>query len=116
MDHSFSPGLCFIVITTLEGVEVNVGTDLMKGGIAKASFTWFLLLILTSIAIIFSRMGIDHNALLKVVLVITIVKGILVADVFMGLSLAPKIWYRMMASYLILVPLGIFLIYFLSAA
>ena len=87
-----------------------------KTSIVKASITWLFLLALTLLAVTFSKMGIDHNLLLKAVLIITIVKGMLVADVFMGLNLAPKFWYRLMASYLILVPLGIFLIYFIAAA
>jgi len=110
MDYSFSIGLCFIK----GGVEMSA--DVMKGSIVKTSFVWLLLLGLTLLAVIFSQMGVDHNLLLKTVLIITIVKGMLVADVFMGLNLAPKLWYRLMASYLCLVPLGIFLIYFLSAA
>ena len=91
-------------------------TSIMKAEIVKASLTWLFLLALTLLAVTFSKMGIDHNLLLKAVLIITIVKGMLVADVFMGLNLAPKFWYRLMASYLILVPLGIFLIYFIAAA
>ena len=87
-----------------------------KTGIVKASLTWLFLLALTLLAVTFSKMGIDHNLLLKAVLIITIVKGMLVAGVFMGLNIAPKFWYRLMASYLILVPLGIFLIYFIAAA
>jgi len=87
-----------------------------KASIVKASFAWLLLLVLTSLAVVFAQMGIDHNLLLKAVLIITIVKGLLVADIFMGLNLAPKFWYRLMASYLILVPFGIFLIYFIAAA
>jgi len=87
-----------------------------KASIIKASLTWLFLLVLTLLAVTFSRMGVDHDLLLKAVLIITIVKGMLVADVFMGLNLAPKFWYRFMASYLILVPLGIFLIYFIAAA
>ncbi len=88
----------------------------MKGSIIKASFVWLLLLGLTLLAVAFSQLDIDHNSLLKAVLVITIIKGMLVADIFMGLNLAPTLWYRLMASYLFLVPLGIFLIYFLAAA
>ncbi len=87
----------------------------MRSEVIKASFTWLFLLVLTLLAVTLSKMGVDHNLLLKAVLIITIVKGMLVADVFMGLNLAPKFWYRFMASYLVLVPLGIFLIYFIAA-
>ncbi len=94
--------------------EKRVQAGSIKFSIIKATVIWLVLLALTLLAVDFSQTGIEHNALLKAVLVITIVKGLLVADVFMGLNLAPKIWYRLMASYLFLVPLGIFAIYFFS--
>lgn len=94
--------------------EKLVQAGSIKFSIIKATVIWLVLLALTLLAVDFSQTGIEHNSLLKAVLVITIVKGMLVADVFMGLNLAPKLWYRLMASYLFLVPLGIFAIYFFS--
>lgn len=80
----------------------------------KITAIWLALLVFTILAITASLIDIEHKYLLMVVLFITIIKGMLVADVFMGLRQAPKFWYRMMASYVGLVPTFIFLIYFLA--
>lgn len=83
--------------------------------LSKITGIWIGLILLTSLAIMISFLNLDHNYLLIAVLMITIIKGMMVADVFMDLRSAPKIWYRLMASYVVLVPVIIFLIYFLSA-
>lgn len=83
--------------------------------VIKITGIWVGLILLTSLAIIISFLNLDHSYLLFAVLIITVVKGMMVADVFMDLRSAPKIWYRLMASYVVLVPVIIFLIYFLSA-
>ena len=81
----------------------------------KITGIWIGLILLTSFAIIISFLDLNHNYLLIAVALITMVKGMMVADVFMDLRSAPKIWYRLMASYIVLVPTFIFLIYMLSA-
>jgi general stress protein CsbA len=78
----------------------------------KITSTWVALLLFTMLAIIASFLGLEHEHLLIVVAFITITKGMLVMDVFMGFREAPKFWYRFMASYVCLVPTIIFLIYF----
>jgi hypothetical protein len=82
--------------------------------IVKLTSAWFGLVVFTLVAIMASLSSLEHNYLLMLVAVITMFKGMLVADVFMELRSAPKVWYRLMASYVILVPCIIFLIYFLS--
>lgn len=82
--------------------------------IRKITHAWLGLVLFTLVAIIASLSSLEHTYLLMLVAVITMLKGMLVADVFMDLRSAPKIWYRLMASYVILVPGFIFLIYFLS--
>lgn len=82
--------------------------------IVKLTSAWFGLVVFTLVAIMASFSSLEHNYLLMLVAVITILKGMLVADVFMELRSAPKVWYRLMTSYVILVPCIIFLIYFLS--
>jgi len=82
--------------------------------IVKLTSAWFGLVVFTLVAIMASLSSLEHNYLLMLVAVITMLKGMLVADVFMELRSAPKVWYRLMASYVILVPCIIFLIYFLS--
>lgn len=86
----------------------------MVASFAKITSTWLALLIFTLLAITASLMEIEHQSLLTLVFFITIVKGMLVADVFMGLRQAPKFWHRLMASYVCLVPAFIFLIYYFS--
>jgi hypothetical protein len=81
----------------------------------KITGIWIGLILLTSLAIIVSLLNLDHHYLLVIVASITIVKGMMVADVFMDLRSAPQIWHRLMTSYVVLVPVFIFLIYFLSA-
>lgn len=82
--------------------------------IVKLTSAWFGLVVFTLVAIMASLSSLEHNYLLMLVAVITMFKGMLVADVFMELRSAPKVWYRLMTSYVILVPCIIFLIYFLS--
>lgn len=82
--------------------------------LGKITWAWLGLVLFTLGAIIASLSSLEYSYLLMLVAVITILKGMLVADIFMDLSAAPKIWYRLMASYVILVPGIIFLIYFLS--
>lgn len=82
--------------------------------IVKLTSAWFGLVVFTLVAIMASFSSLEHNYLLMLVAVITILKGMLVAGVFMELRSAPKVWYRLMTSYVILVPCIIFLIYFLS--
>lgn len=86
----------------------------MGSDIIKSSLAWLVLMALTLLAIAFSQLGLDHKFLLKAVLVITVLKGLLVANTFMGLNKAPRFWQGMMASYLLLVPVGIFAIYFIA--
>ena len=81
----------------------------------KITGIWVGLILLTSLAIIVSLLNLDHHYLLMIVASITIVKGMMVADVFMDLKSAPRVWHRLMTSYVVLVPMSIFLIYFLSA-
>jgi hypothetical protein len=78
----------------------------------KITCAWVVLLLFTMLAITASFLGLKHEYLLIVVAFITITKGMLVMDVFMGLGEVPKFWYRFMASYVCLVPTIIFLIYF----
>lgn len=82
--------------------------------IVKLTSAWFGLVVFTLVAIMASLSSLEHNYLLMLVAVITMFKGMLVADVFMELRSAPKVWYRLMTSYVILVPCIIFSIYFLS--
>lgn len=80
----------------------------------KTTSVWLSLITLTLIAIMTSLVKLEYEQLLMIVALITVIKGLLVADTFMDLRSAPIIWYRLMASYVILVPTIIFLIYFLS--
>jgi hypothetical protein len=98
------------------GILLNCSKGVAMGSnIIKSSLAWLVLMVLTLLAVAFSQLGLDHNFLLKAVLVITILKGLLVAHTFMGLDKAPRFWQGMMASYLLLVPFGIFAIYFIAS-
>ncbi len=88
--------------------------DVLKAEGLRLTVVWLGLILLTLAAIIGSQLHMEHDVLLTVVAVITISKGILIADVFMDLRAAPKVWYGLMVSYIIIVPALIFAIYFSS--
>lgn len=82
--------------------------------LVRVTSAWLGLIVFTLVAIVASISQLEHDKLLMVVAIITIAKGMLVADVFMDLRSAPVIWYRLMASYTVLIPTFIFLIYSFS--
>lgn len=73
--------------------------------------SWLLLIILT-IASIFLTNFIDNRSLYVVsALIIVVVKGQQIVDVFMELNKAPRFWRLLLLSYIVLIPLIIAIIY-----
>ena len=108
MDYIISAGIRCLVIGEYDGIN-SKGVIL---SLVRVTRVWLGLIVFTLVAIVASISQLEHDNLLMMVAIITIVKGILVADVFMDLRSAPVIWYRLMASYTVLIPIFIFLICF----
>jgi cytochrome c oxidase subunit IV len=78
---------------------------------AAATKSWFLLITLSVIAIYLPAF-IDNRSLTIIgALVIVVLKGQQIVDIFMELNNAPKLWRTLFLSYIILVPLIITIIY-----
>ncbi|MEY8214850.1 MAG: cytochrome C oxidase subunit IV family protein [Colwellia sp.] len=76
-----------------------------------ATKSWLFLLALSVIAIYLPAF-IDHRSLTIIgALVIVVIKGQQIVDIFMELNKAPKFWRLLFLSYIMLVPLIIAVIY-----
>jgi len=76
--------------------------------------SWLLLIVLT-IASVFLTNFIDNRSLYIIsALIIVVVKGQQIVDVFMELDKAPRFWRLLLLSYIVLVPLIIAIIYLVS--
>lgn len=110
MDYIIPVGIRSLVIVEYDCIN-SKGVIL---SLVRVTSVWLALILFTLVAIAASISQLEHDNLLMMVAVITITKGMLVTDVFMDLRSAPVIWYRLMASYAVLIPTFIFLIYSLS--
>ncbi len=73
--------------------------------------SWLLLIVLT-IASIYLTNLIDNRSLYIIsALIIVVVKGQQIVDVFMELDKAPRLWRLLLLSYIVLIPLIIAIIY-----
>jgi len=88
-------------------------TNLTKE-IRVATVSWLVLICLTILAVAASQFGLEKHWLILLVFVLTFCKGKLVVDIFMDLFSAPKLWRRLLTSYVIVVPMITGLLYFLS--
>lgn len=79
--------------------------------INAATKSWLLLIVLSVIAISLSEF-IDNRSLYIIsALIIVVIKGQQIVDVFMELKTAPKFWRVLLLSYIVLLPLIITVIY-----
>ena len=72
---------------------------------------WLALLVLTAITYGIGRMGLGGTQIVMLVLIITFIKGEMVAGFFMGLRKTSLLWRAIMASYLVIVGGGIAIAY-----
>ena len=72
---------------------------------------WFLLITLSVIAIYLPEFVDNRSVTIMGALVIVVLKGQQIVDVFMELNNAPKLWRMLFLSYIVLVPLIITVIY-----
>jgi hypothetical protein len=72
--------------------------------ILRSTFTWVLLVVLTLTSAFLGKSVSHPEWLLVAVVLIIMIKGYQIADVFMGLRYAPKGWRALLLSYVILVP------------
>ena len=78
--------------------------DLFKKEVVRDTISWLVLMGLTAVAIVVGQQSIELHWVIGVALLITVIKGQIVSDVFMRLWHAPTRWRRLMLSYVILVP------------
>ena len=76
-----------------------------------ATKSWLLLIVLTVIAISLSEFIDNRNLYILSALIIVVIKGQQIVDVFMELKTAPKFWRVLLLSYIVLLPLIITVIY-----
>lgn len=88
--------------------------DETKTEIKSLTLNWLLLIALTVLAVVLGQQALQWQIIIAIALLITIFKGKIVADIFMGLIQAPPLWRRLMLSYVILVPAITGSIYLLS--
>ncbi len=89
----------------------NVVQNNKTVNMAAATTSWLLLITLSVIAI-YLPIFIDNRSLTIVgALVIVVIKGQQIVDVFMELKTAPKFWRALFLSYIVLLPLIITTIY-----
>lgn len=83
----------------------------------KSTLSWLWLLVLTVISTYVGQFlelfTLDKNLFIIIVLFIVYLKGQQIIDIFMELKQAPKLWRRLLLSYVVLVPSIIGLIYLL---
>lgn len=79
-----------------------------------ATVSWLILICLTGLAVMLDHFGLERQLLIVLVFGITVCKGKIVADIFMGLFAAPKLWRRLLTSYVVLVPAITAVLYLLS--
>lgn len=72
---------------------------------------WFLLITLSVIAIYLPEFVDNRSLTIMGALVIVVLKGQQIVDIFMELNNAPKLWRMLFLSYIVLVPLIITVIY-----
>ena len=72
---------------------------------------WLALLALTSVTYSIGRMELSGTQIVMLVLIITFIKGEMVAGFFMGLRKTSLLWRAIMASWLLIVGGGIAIAY-----
>ncbi len=81
----------------------------------KNTLSWLWLLALTILSVyvgtIFELFNAQKSLFIGVVLFIVFLKGQQIIDVFMELKHAPKLWRRLLLSYVIVLPIIIGIIY-----
>lgn len=78
---------------------------------SAATKGWFLLITLSVIAIYLPEFVDNRSVTIMGALVIVVLKGQQIVDIFMELNNAPKLWRMLFLSYIVLVPLIITVIY-----
>jgi cytochrome c oxidase subunit IV len=77
--------------------------------------SWLILISLTIIAVLigsFFELSINHSAIvIASVMIIVVLKGQQIIDIFMELSRAPTRWRVLLMSYIVIIPIIIMLIY-----
>jgi len=73
--------------------------------------SWLLLIALTIISIFLTNLFENRSVYIISALLIVIVKGQQIVDVFMELNKAPRFWRLLLLSYIVLIPLIIAIIY-----
>ena len=95
-------------------IEQTHVTERNKKEVIVATVSRKILISLTILAVVLDQFSIERYLLLALVFIITVVKGKIVVDVFMGLLTAPKLWRRLLTSYVLVVPMVTGLLYFFS--
>lgn len=75
--------------------------------------SWFLLMILSALSIFLPVFTDNRNIYIISALIIVVIKGQQIVDVFMELKTAPRFWRVLFLSYIVLLPLiiaGIYLV------
>ena len=78
---------------------------------SAATKGWFLLITLSVIAIYLPVFVDNRSVTIMGALVIVVLKGQQIVDVFMELNNAPKLWRMLFLSYIVLIPFIITVIY-----
>ncbi len=77
----------------------------------RATLSWLILVALTLISALLGQDMSSSVWLVIAVMLIIMIKGQQIVDVFMGLRFAPKRWRALLLSYVILMPTIIGIIY-----
>jgi cytochrome c oxidase subunit 4 len=99
-------------------IQTQKAADIAAVDVAKemrvATVSWLVLICLTTLAVVASQLGLEKHCLILLVFGLTFCKGKLVVDIFMDLFSGPKLWRRLLTSYVIVVPMITGFLYFLS--
>lgn len=76
-----------------------------------ATTSWLVLVVLTLVTMYFPIIISERNAYIICALIIVVIKGQQIVDVFMELKSAPRFWRLLLLSYIVMLPLIIGVIY-----
>ncbi len=76
-----------------------------------ATTSWLVLVVLTLVTMYFPIIISERSAYIICALIIVVIKGQQIVDVFMELKSAPRFWRLLLLSYIVMLPLIIGVIY-----
>lgn len=97
-------------------MTTHTDTNIKSSFFESLTFNWVLLLLLTLVAVVLTKIGLATYDLIVLALIITIVKSQIVVDRFMGLRHIDIRWRSLMLAYIVIIPAIIMLVYYTATS